>query len=170
MAKVLVLYYSAYGHIEAMANAVAEGARKAGALVDVKRVPELVPADVAVTITRDYGTTANDKASELLFHLGLATVSIVVLIALAIGWREGIVTLAVIPTTILMTIKLRPIYEDFRRWTAEELDYRVEARYAARLRENGAAYDDEIIPRVVPECTTKRVLSGSSPHSGAASS
>ena len=47
MAKVLVLYYSAYGHIEAMANAVAEGARKAGALVDVKRVPELVPADVA---------------------------------------------------------------------------------------------------------------------------
>ena len=47
MAKVLVLYYSAYGHIEAMANAVAAGAREAGALVDVKRVPELVPADVA---------------------------------------------------------------------------------------------------------------------------
>src|SRR5213595_2722379 len=47
MAKVLVLYYSAYGHIEAMANAVAEGAREAGATVDVKRVPELVPADVA---------------------------------------------------------------------------------------------------------------------------
>jgi NAD(P)H dehydrogenase (quinone) len=47
MAKVLVLYYSAYGHIEAMANAVAEGAREAGALVDIKRVPELVPADVA---------------------------------------------------------------------------------------------------------------------------
>jgi NAD(P)H dehydrogenase (quinone) len=47
MAKVLVLYYSAYGHIEAMANAVAEGAREAGAEVDVKRVPELVPAEVA---------------------------------------------------------------------------------------------------------------------------
>ncbi|AVT79803.1 NAD(P)H:quinone oxidoreductase [Rhodopseudomonas palustris] len=47
MAKVLVLYYSAYGHIEAMANAVAEGAREAGAQVDIKRVPELVPADVA---------------------------------------------------------------------------------------------------------------------------
>ena len=47
MAKVLVLYYSAYGHIEAMANAVAEGAREAGATVDIKRVPELVPADVA---------------------------------------------------------------------------------------------------------------------------
>jgi len=47
MAKVLVLYYSAYGHIEAMANAVAEGAREAGATVDIKRVPDLVPAEVA---------------------------------------------------------------------------------------------------------------------------
>ncbi len=47
MAKVLVLYYSAYGHIEAMANAIAEGARKTGATVDVKRVPELVPEAVA---------------------------------------------------------------------------------------------------------------------------
>src|ERR1700684_1464367 len=47
MTKVLVLYYSAYGHIETMANAVAEGARGAGATVDVKRVPELVPPEVA---------------------------------------------------------------------------------------------------------------------------
>lgn len=47
MAKVLVLYYSAYGHIETMAQAVAEGARSTGASVDVKRVPELVPEDVA---------------------------------------------------------------------------------------------------------------------------
>lgn len=47
MAKVLVLYYSAYGHIETMAKAVAEGAAAAGAEVDIKRVPELVPEDVA---------------------------------------------------------------------------------------------------------------------------
>ena len=47
MAKVLVLYYSAYGHIETMAQAIAEGARAAGATVDIKRVPELVPEDVA---------------------------------------------------------------------------------------------------------------------------
>jgi NAD(P)H dehydrogenase (quinone) len=47
MAKVLVLYYSTYGHIEQMANALAEGARAAGATVDVKRVPETVPDDVA---------------------------------------------------------------------------------------------------------------------------
>lgn len=47
MSKVLVLYYSSYGHIETMAKAVAEGARETGATVDIKRVPELVPADVA---------------------------------------------------------------------------------------------------------------------------
>lgn len=47
MTKVLVLYYSAYGHIEQMAAAVAEGARESGATVDIKRVPELVPEDVA---------------------------------------------------------------------------------------------------------------------------
>ena len=47
MPKVLVLYYSAYGHIETMAGAVAEGARQAGAEVDIRRVPELVPDEVA---------------------------------------------------------------------------------------------------------------------------
>jgi NAD(P)H dehydrogenase (quinone) len=47
MAKVLVLYYSAYGHIETMAQAIAEGARSAGATVDIKRVPETVPEDIA---------------------------------------------------------------------------------------------------------------------------
>jgi NAD(P)H dehydrogenase (quinone) len=47
MTKVLVLYYSAYGHIEKMAEAVAEGARQTGAEVDIKRVPELVPEEVA---------------------------------------------------------------------------------------------------------------------------
>src|ERR1039457_409910 len=47
MSKVLVLYYSSYGHIEALANAIAEGARSTGASVDVKRVPETTPLEVA---------------------------------------------------------------------------------------------------------------------------
>jgi NAD(P)H dehydrogenase (quinone) len=47
MTKVLVLYYSAYGRAETMANAVAEGTPEAGATVDIKRVPELVSPDVA---------------------------------------------------------------------------------------------------------------------------
>jgi multidrug efflux pump subunit AcrB len=64
----------------------------------------LIPDDVRIEVTRDYGETANDKANELLFHLGLATVSIVVLIAVAIGRKEATVTLVVIPTTILLTL------------------------------------------------------------------
>ena len=47
MSKVLVLYYSSYGHLETMASAVAEGARSAGAVVDIKRVPETAPTEVA---------------------------------------------------------------------------------------------------------------------------
>lgn len=48
MTSVLVLYYSTYGHVETMAHAVADGARSAGATADVKRVPELMPREVAV--------------------------------------------------------------------------------------------------------------------------
>jgi NAD(P)H dehydrogenase (quinone) len=47
MAKILVLYYSSYGHMETMAHAMADGARAAGASVDIKRVPETAPTDVA---------------------------------------------------------------------------------------------------------------------------
>ena len=63
-----------------------------------------IPDSVTVTVTRDYGETANDKANELLFHLGLATVSIIALVWLAIGWREAIVVAIVIPVTILLTL------------------------------------------------------------------
>lgn len=56
---------------------------------------EIFPKDVE-TVTRNYGETANEKANELLFHLGLATVSIVVLVAVAIGWREALMVAVVI--------------------------------------------------------------------------
>src|SRR5690606_18886909 len=64
----------------------------------------LIPDGLQVVVTRDYGETANEKANELLMHLGLATVSIVILIGFAIGWREAGVTAVVIPTTILLTL------------------------------------------------------------------
>ncbi len=63
-----------------------------------------IPDDIHIEVTRNYGATASDKADELLFHLGLATLSIVALIVVAIGWREGFVVLIVIPTTILLTL------------------------------------------------------------------
>ncbi len=64
----------------------------------------LIPGNVSVEVTRDYGETANEKANELLYHLGLATVSIIALVWLAIGRREALVVAVVIPVTILLTL------------------------------------------------------------------
>ena len=65
---------------------------------------KLIPEGVQVAVTRNYGETADEKANELLYHLGLATVSIVVLVLFSIGWREAIVVAIVIPVTILLTL------------------------------------------------------------------
>ena len=62
------------------------------------------PRHLTIEVTRDYGETANEKANELLYHLGLATLSIIGLVVIAIGWREGIVVAVVIPVTILLTL------------------------------------------------------------------
>jgi multidrug efflux pump subunit AcrB len=83
------------------ANAVVISERITQQLQALKNV---IPADIDVQVTRNYGETANEKANELLFHLGLATVSIVLLVAFAIGWREALVVAIVIPTTILLTL------------------------------------------------------------------
>ena len=65
---------------------------------------DLIPGSVEIEVTRDYGETADEKANELLFHLGLATISIVALVLVTIGWREAIVVAIVIPVTILLTL------------------------------------------------------------------
>lgn len=64
---------------------------------------ELVPGNIAIHVTRNYGESALEKADELLLHLGIATVSIVILIGVFVGWRESGVVLVIIPTTILLT-------------------------------------------------------------------
>ncbi|KAB2846601.1 MAG: efflux RND transporter permease subunit, partial [Hyphomicrobiaceae bacterium] len=84
------------------ANAVVISERVLDRLKELKG--RLVPDDVEVIVTRNYGETANEKANELLYHLGLATISIVALIWLAIGWREALVVAVVIPVTILLTL------------------------------------------------------------------
>ncbi len=63
----------------------------------------MVPDEIEVEIVRNYGETARDKADTLLFHLLGATVTIVLLIVLFIGWREGLVVLIIVPATILLT-------------------------------------------------------------------
>jgi multidrug efflux pump subunit AcrB len=83
-------------------NAVAIAEEVVERLEDVRG--QIFPDGVEMAVTRNYGETANEKANELLFHLGLATVSIVFLVVVSIGWREALVVAVVIPTTILLTL------------------------------------------------------------------
>ncbi|MGB8772336.1 MAG: efflux RND transporter permease subunit [Candidatus Korobacteraceae bacterium] len=64
----------------------------------------LLPPDLNVTVTRNYGETAKDKSNELLEHLLIATLSVTLLIALALGWRESGVVLIAIPVTLALTL------------------------------------------------------------------
>jgi multidrug efflux pump subunit AcrB len=63
-----------------------------------------IPSDVRVTVTRNYGDTAQEKSNELLTHLLLATLSVTVLVALALGWRSSVVVLAAVPVTLALTL------------------------------------------------------------------
>ncbi len=76
---------------------------KAGKKIDQLR-GYLLPSDLNVTVTRNYGETARDKSDELLKHLFLATLSVTLLIALALGWRESGVVLIAIPVTLALTL------------------------------------------------------------------
>ena len=64
----------------------------------------LLPADVAVTETRNYGETAREKANELILHLGIATLSVTLLIWFFLGWREAVVVLVAVPVTLALTL------------------------------------------------------------------
>jgi multidrug efflux pump subunit AcrB len=66
--------------------------------------PRLLPADVRVDVTRNYGETAQEKSNELVDHLLLATLSVVVLISLAMGWRSGLVIGIAVPVTLALTV------------------------------------------------------------------
>lgn len=73
MSKILVLYYSSYGHLAKMADAVAEGARSAGAQVDVRRVPETAPFEVAQAagFVVDHSHPVLDDVNELANYDGI---------------------------------------------------------------------------------------------------
>ncbi len=66
--------------------------------------PRLLPADVHVEITRNYGQTAAEKSNELVEHLLIATLSVVALISLAMGWRSGLVVGIAVPVTLSLTL------------------------------------------------------------------
>ena len=64
----------------------------------------LLPSDVNLAVTRDYGETAGEKAQELILHLLIATLSVTVLIWLFLGWREAVVVLVAVPVTLALTL------------------------------------------------------------------
>jgi multidrug efflux pump subunit AcrB len=65
---------------------------------------KVIPSDVQVTVTRNYGETAKEKNNELLFHMFLAALSVTILIALFMGWRAGAVAAIAIPVTLALTM------------------------------------------------------------------
>ncbi len=90
------------------ANATAVGHRVAAKLDTLKGT--MIPADVTVTLTRDYGETAAEKSNELLWHMLLAVVSVSVLIWVVLGRREAVVVLTAIPVTLALTLFMFFLY------------------------------------------------------------
>jgi multidrug efflux pump subunit AcrB len=70
----------------------------------------VIPTDVEITPTRNYGETAKEKSDELLEHLLIASLSVVILIALALGWRESIVVAVAVPVTLALTLLINYLY------------------------------------------------------------
>jgi multidrug efflux pump subunit AcrB len=105
------------GHYEAVTIAIAKKkganasivAREALAKVDALK-GKLIPSDVNVTVTRNYGETAKEKSNELLDHMLLATISVVILIALALGVREALVVAVAVPVTLALTLLINNLF------------------------------------------------------------
>ena len=70
----------------------------------------IIPGDVKVTVTRNYGETSAEKSNELLYHMGIAVVSVTILIALALGRKEALVVLVAIPVTLALTLLVFYLY------------------------------------------------------------
>ncbi len=70
----------------------------------------LIPADVSVSITRNYGETAAEKSNELLLHMGIAVFGVALLILFFLGWRESMVVLLAIPSTLGLTLLIFYLY------------------------------------------------------------
>ena len=70
----------------------------------------IIPADVTVSITRNYGETAAEKSNELLLHMGIAVFSVAILIWLTLGWRESGIVAVAIPATLALTLLVFYLY------------------------------------------------------------
>ena len=71
---------------------------------------ELIPHDVNVAVTRNYGETAKDKSNELLDHMMIATISVIILIAIALGRREAVIVAVAVPVTLALTLLISYLF------------------------------------------------------------
>ena len=91
------------------------GANAVSVVRDVQAMVEslkgsLIPNDLEVSVTRDYGATASEKANELLLHMGIAVFGVALLILFFLGWRESIVVMLAIPSTLALTLLVFYLY------------------------------------------------------------
>jgi multidrug efflux pump subunit AcrB len=91
------------------------GANAVSVVADVLKKVEglkgtLIPADLEVSVSRDYGATASDKSNELLLHMGIAVFGVALLILFFLGWRESIVVMLAIPSTLALTLLIFYLY------------------------------------------------------------
>jgi len=109
--------YQRTGHYEAVTLTVSKKKGTNASIVAgdaIRKIDALkgtvLPADIEVTITRNYGETAKEKSDELLEHLLIASLSVVILIALALGWRESAVVAVAVPVTLALTLLINYLY------------------------------------------------------------
>jgi multidrug efflux pump subunit AcrB len=115
----------------------------------------MIPADISVSVTRDYGATASEKSNELLLHMGIAVFGVAVLILLFLGWRESLVVLLAIPVTLGLTLLVIYLYGyTLNRITLFALIFSI-----------GILVDDAIVVvenivrhMALPSCRSKRLL------------
>ncbi|MBI5557707.1 MAG: efflux RND transporter permease subunit [Deltaproteobacteria bacterium] len=70
----------------------------------------ILPSDIQVTVTRNYGDTAKEKSNELLDHMLIATISVIILMALTLGWRESLVVAVAVPVTLALTLLINYLH------------------------------------------------------------
>ncbi|MCF8057469.1 MAG: efflux RND transporter permease subunit [Desulfocapsa sp.] len=114
-----VLFGSAEGHGEEAAVTLSIAKRPGSNAVSVvdevlEKVETLkgtlIPADISVSVTRNYGDTAAEKSNELLLHMGIAVFGVAILILFFLGWRESTVVMLAIPSTLALTLMVFYLY------------------------------------------------------------
>jgi multidrug efflux pump subunit AcrB len=114
-----VLFGTSAGHTKEAAVTLSIAKRPGSNAVSVvaevlKKVESLkgtlIPADISVAVTRNYGETAAEKSNELLFHMGIAVFGVAILILFFLGWRESTVVMLAIPSTLALTLMVFYLY------------------------------------------------------------